>query len=258
MLYKYMDSLQKILFELKDLGCSGIKISYEDEGALLNEMITMRYLTASVGLGLSIKIGGCEAKRDIVDCIDIGCDTIVAPMIESSFALKKFFNSLNQYGYNREKGFNLETINAYNCLQELEHEFKYLNFVTVGRVDFVGSLNKDRNFVNTDEMLEIVSNVFKKAREHNTKCYLGGAISIDSKDFIKKLLDNNLLDKFETRYIIFDCHKIDFSKLDELLFLANVFEVEWLKYVNQKYSLLANKDAQRIKMIEERIDKNKH
>jgi hypothetical protein len=66
------------------------------------------------------------------------------------------------------------------------------------------------------------------------------------------------LDKFETRYIIFDCHKIDFSKLDELLYLANVFEVEWLKYVNQKYSLLANKDAQRIKMIEERIDKNKH
>ena len=56
-----MDNLQKILLQLKDLGCSGIKISYEDEGALLNEMITMRYLTSSVGLGLSVKIGGCEA-----------------------------------------------------------------------------------------------------------------------------------------------------------------------------------------------------
>ena len=253
-----MDNLQNILCQLKHLGCSGIKISYEDEGALLNEMITMRYLTASVGLGLSIKIGGCEAKRDIVDCIDLGCDTIVAPMIESSFALKKFFNSLNQYGYNREKGFNLETINAYKCLDELEQEFKHLSFVTVGRVDFVGSLIKDRNFVNTDEMLEMVTNIFKKAREHNTKCYLGGAISIDSKDFIKKLIDNNLLDKFETRYVIFDCHKIDFNNFDDLLHLANVFEVEWLKYVNQKYSLLANKDVQRIKMIEESIDKNKH
>ena len=87
----------------------------------------MRYLTASVDLGLSIKIGGCEAKRDIVDCIDIGCDTIVAPMIESSFALKKFFNSLNQYGYCREKGFNLETINAFNCLDELSTEFSKLD-----------------------------------------------------------------------------------------------------------------------------------
>ena len=115
-----MNNLQQILFKLKDLGCCGIKISYEDEGALLNEMITMRYLTASVGLELSIKIGGCEAKRDIVDCIDIGCNTIVAPMIESSFALKKFINSLNQYGYNREKGFNLETINGYQCLNDLK------------------------------------------------------------------------------------------------------------------------------------------
>jgi 4-hydroxy-2-oxoheptanedioate aldolase len=253
-----MDNLKKIVLELKDVGCSGIKISYEDEGALLNEVITMRYLTASIGLGLSIKIGGGEAKRDIVDCIDIGCDTIVAPMIESSFALNKFFNSLSQYGYMREKGFNLETINAYNCLDELSAEFPKLDFVTVGRVDFVGSLNKDRKFVNSDEMFEMVSNIFKKAREHNTKCYLGGAISIESKDFIGKLIDQQLLDKFETRYIIFDIHKIDFNKLDELLFLANVFEVEWLKYVNTKYSLLANKDIQRIKMIEDRINQNKH
>lgn len=251
-----MDELQKILVELKDLGCSGIKISYEDEGALLNEIITMRYLTASVGLDLSIKIGGCEAKRDIVDCMDIGCDTIVAPMIESSFALKKFVDSLSQYGYTRGKGFNLETINAYNCLNELSTEFTKFDFVTVGRVDFAGSLNKDRTFVNTDEMFEFVTNIFKKARENNTKCYLGGAISIESKEFIGKLIDQQLLDKFETRYIIFDTYKIDFSKLDELLFLSNVFEVEWLKYVNSKYSLLANKDIQRIKMIEERISKN--
>ena len=210
-----MDNLQKILLQLKELGCSGIKISFEDEGALLNEMISMRYLTAATGLKLSIKIGGCEAKRDIVDCIDINCDAIVAPMIESAFSLKKFFDSLNQYGYTREKGFNLETINAYKCLDELSTEFSKLNFVTVGRVDFVGSLNKDRGFVNTDEMFEMLSNVFKKAREHGTHCYLGGAISIDSRDFIGKLIDAKLLDKFETRYIIFDVHKINFEKFDE-------------------------------------------
>lgn len=253
-----MDILQKQLLQLKDIGCCGIKISYEDEGALLNEIMTMRYLTSSVGLNLSIKIGGCEAKRDIVDCIDLGCDTIVAPMIESSFALKKFIHSLNQYNYDREKGINVETINAYNNLRELSDEFSKLDFVTFGRVDFVGSLNKDRNFVNTDEMYDMVNSVFKQAKLHNSKCYLGGAISIDSKDFIRKLLDANLLDKFETRYIIFDCCKIDFNKFEELLYLANVFEVEWLKYVNRKYTLLANKDIVRIKMIEERINTNKN
>ena len=92
-----MEELKKILIKLKEIGCSGIKISYEDEGALLNEVISMRYLTASTGISLSIKIGGCEAKRDIVDCLNISCDSIVAPMIESAFALNKFSSSLKQY-----------------------------------------------------------------------------------------------------------------------------------------------------------------
>lgn len=251
-----MDNLKSILMQLKDLGCSGIKVSFEDEGALLNEIITMRYLTASVGLELSIKIGGSEAKRDIVDCIDIECDAIVVPMIESSFALNKFFNSLNQYKYKKEKGFNLETINAYNCLNELSNDFSKLDFVTFGRVDFVSSLNKDRNFVNDNLVLDMVINVFNKVKEYNRKCYLGGAISIDSKEFIGKLIDKSLLDKFETRYIIFDVHKIDFNNFDELLYLANIFEVEWLKYISLRYNLLANKDINRIKMIENRININ--
>ena len=155
-----MENLQKILSKLKDLGCCGIKISYEDEGALLNEIITMRYLTASVNVNLSIKIGGCEAKRDIVDCINLNTDTIVAPMVESVFALKKFENSLKVYNYNGEKGFNLETIQSYKLLEEISNEFNLVDFVTFGRVDFVSSLNKDRSFVNSEEMLEIVSNVF--------------------------------------------------------------------------------------------------
>ena len=252
-----MENLQKILSKLKDLGCCGIKISYEDEGALLNEIITMRYLTASVNVNLSIKIGGCEAKRDIVDCINLNTDTIVAPMVESVFALKKFENSLKVYNYNGEKGFNLETIQSYKLLEEISNEFNLVDFVTFGRVDFVSSLNKDRSFVNSEEMLEIVSNVFKKAREKNIKCYLGGAISIESKDFIGKLIDKNLLDKFETRYIIFDTSKINFEKFNELLYWANVFEVEWLKLISNRYNLLFNKDFNRIKMIEERIDNNK-
>lgn len=252
-----MDSLKNILLKLKELGCSGIKISFEDEGALYNEVISMSNLTSSVGLELSIKIGGCEAKRDIIDCIDLNCDTIVAPMIESRFALEKFLKSLDSYNYNKKKGFNLETIGAYKNLEEISLLFNKVDFVTIGRVDFVGSLGKDRDFVDTDEMYAIVENIFKKAREHNTLCYMGGAVSINSKDFIKKLIENNLLDKFETRYIIYDVKSIDMNNFEKLLYLGNVFEVEWLKFVNNRYMLHANKDVKRIKMIEERIAANK-
>jgi len=252
-----MESLKETLVKLKVLGCSGIKISYEDEGALLNEVISMRYLTAGAGVDLAIKIGGCEAKRDIVDCMNINCDSIVAPMVESGFALNKFAKSLDQYKYKGVKGFNLETIGAYNNLEELANEFSLIDYVTFGRVDFVSSLKKDRNYVNDDKMYEMVSNVFKKAREQNKKCYLGGAISIASKDFIEKLIHDDLLDKFETRYIIFDVKKIKGQELSELLYWANIFEVEWMKFISERYEKLFNKDVERIKMIEDRISLNK-
>ena len=252
-----MDSLKDILLKLKKMGCCGIKVSFEDEGALYNEIITMRNLTTAVDLELSIKIGGCEAKRDINDCMDLNCDTIVAPMVESKFALNKFFKSLESYKYDKKKGFNLETIQSYDNLEELSSLFKLVDFVTVGRVDFVGSLDKDRDFVDSPEMYEIVENVFKKARENNTMCYMGGAVSINSKEFIKKLIEKNLIDKFETRYIIYDVHSLDIKDLENLLYWGNVFEVEWLKFIRARYMLHANKDFKRIKMIEERIALNK-
>ena len=225
----------------------------------MNEVISMRYLTASQDLELSIKIGGCEANRDIVDCKSINCDSIVAPMIESLFASQKFLKSLEKYNYNMKKGFNLETINAYNNLEDLSKSFFMFDFVTIGRVDFTGSMEKDRSFVDSDEMYYIVLDIFTKIKSNNSKtnCYLGGAVSIKSKEFIQKLFDLKLLDKFETRYIIFDAHKIDFAHFEKLLYLANVFEVEWLKYINQRYMLFANKDVERIKMIEDRIQNNK-
>jgi hypothetical protein len=250
------EKLKSILSKLSELGCSGIKVSFEDEGALYNEIITMRNLTTSVGVELSVKIGGCEAKRDIIDCIDLNCDTIVAPMVETEFSLKKFLKSLDIYHYDKKKGFNLETIQSFENLDKLSKHFDKLDFVTVGRVDFVGSLEKDRNYVDTDDMFEKVKKVFHVAREKGTMCYLGGAVTINSKKFLEDLIKDNLLDKFETRYIIYDAHKINIEELDKLLYWGNVFEVEWLKFIHNRYSGHANKDVERIKMIEERIAKN--
>ena len=218
-----MEELKKILIKLKIMGCSGIKISFEDEGALYNEVASMRNLTLSVGIELSIKIGGCEAKRDIVDCIELECDTIVFPMIESNFAVKKFLKSLDGYNYSKKKGFNLETIGAYNNLESLSEFFNKVDFVTVGRVDFCSSLNKDRDYVDTPDMYEMVKNVFKCARKNNTMCYVGGAISINSKDFIGNLINENLLDKFETRYIIYDVHQINFDDFEKNIILGKYF-----------------------------------
>jgi hypothetical protein len=251
-----MENLKTILSKLKTLGASGIKISYEDEGALLNEIITMRYLTALVGMDLAIKIGGCEAKRDIVDCLNLNCDIIVAPMCESKFSLQKFSKALQQYNYSGKKGVNIETINSYNNINEMNDNFNLIDFITIGRVDLVSSMDKNRDYVNDDHIYDIVYNTFKIAKAKQLDCYLGGAISIESKDFIGKLINENLLDKFETRYLIFDTTKINFDNYVQLIYLANVFEVEWLKIISERYNVLFKKDIKRIEMIEKRIQDN--
>jgi hypothetical protein len=252
-----MESLTTILRELKDLGAVGIKNSFEDEGALMNEVMTMRSLTHSVGLELALKIGGCEAKRDIVDSINLNVDAIVAPMVESGFSLKKFIDSVGGYNIGNTKiGFNLETITSYLALNEFKPYFEHIDFVTFGRVDFIGSYGKERSYVESLDMREKIENVFKIAKESNIKCYLGGAMSVDSFELVQYLKEHKLLDRIETRYIIFDVSKIDMAQFDYIMYLANVFEVKWLNYIKSRYESYALKDANRIIMIQKRLDAN--
>jgi hypothetical protein len=254
-----MDKLQNILLILKEMGCSGIKVSFEDEGALYNEIITMRNLTANVGLDLTVKIGGCEAKRDIIDCIDLDCDTIVAPMIESGFALNKFLKSLESCNYSKKKGFNLETIQGYNNLKELSKSFDSIEYITLGRHDFVKSLSKDSEHVDSEELYEIAEKLFTfvKNNHKNVKCYMGGNLSKNSINFIQKLIEKKLLDAFESRYIIFNIHKIhDINDLDKHIELAQMFEYEWLNLIRNRYLTQANKDIKRIETIKNKINNN--
>jgi 4-hydroxy-2-oxoheptanedioate aldolase len=249
-----MDNLIEKLIELKAQGCVAIKISFEDEGALLNEIMSMRYLTAQTGLKLSIKIGGCEAKRDIMDCIDLCADTIVSPMIETNFALKKFIESTEKCNYNGKKGVNIETIQGYENHKSIIASGG-IDFITFGRVDFVSSIGKNRDFVEDEEIYKIIKTVFYETKQNNIKCYLGGAIGINTKNNISKLKEDNLIDCFETRYVIFDINLINMDKYDELIYNANYFELEWMKYIQTRYSKNANKDASRIDMIQNRLRK---
>ena len=90
---------KELLKELKELKSKynvvGIKSSFEDEGVQFNELIRLKQLCNLSNIVLNIKIGGCEAISDINNCLLIDSDGIVAPMIESPFALEKFITSVN-------------------------------------------------------------------------------------------------------------------------------------------------------------------
>ena len=90
---------KELLRELKQLKSKynvvGIKSSFEDEGVQFNELIRLKQLCNLSNIVFNIKIGGCEAISDINNCLVLNVDGMVAPMVESPFALEKFITSLD-------------------------------------------------------------------------------------------------------------------------------------------------------------------
>ena len=147
-------------------GLIGIKTSFEDEGATFNEVIRLKEICNQAKTKLTLKIGGPEASRDIQDSAIIGVKGLVAPMVESGFGLSKFISSVNSnltkdIVNSLELIINVETIQAYKNIDEILNvkESKDLYAVTVGRVDFVSSMGKDRSFVNSPEMLKMIKDI---------------------------------------------------------------------------------------------------
>ena len=152
---------------------------------------------------------------------------------------------------------NIETITAVSNIDKIlsNEQAKALYGVTLGRVDLVSSMGLNRNSVNSDDICNIAHNVFEKTKKLGAKACVGGAVSIDSLDFLKKLHSEKLLDKFETRYAIFD-PSIALKNLQRALFKAQMFEYEWLTNKMEYYQNLANQDENRLKMIQSRINKS--
>lgn len=251
----------KILTDLiENEGLVGVKTSFEDEGALFNETVRLKEVCNQAKTKLTLKIGGPEAIRDLKDSTVIGVKGIVAPMVESEFALRKFIQAARTHISSDslssiQLNINIETVNAVaNSAAMLQtSEADALYGVTVGRVDLVSSMGKDRKFVNSNEVYEMTRKVFMKAKEKGLKLCLGGAVSVESHDFLKRLHSEGLLDKFETRYAIYD-PSVALKNLSRALSKGQMFEYEWLKTKHEYYMALANQDIKRIEMIQDRIN----
>ena len=243
-------------------GLIGIKTSFEDEGATFNETVRLKQVCNEAKTKVTLKIGGPEAIRDLKDSTIIGVKGIVAPMVESPFALKKFISSVKNHidadvVDTLQINVNIETIDAVKNIDEIlkTEEAGQLYGVTVGRVDLVSSMNKDRNYVNSDEVYNHAKKVFTLAKERGLKACLGGAVTVESLSFLKRLHSEGLLDKFETRYAIFD-PSITLRNLSKALAKGQRFEYEWLMSKSEAYSKFANQDMKRIKMIQDRINQS--
>ena len=237
----------------------GIKAEFEAEGTRLEEALRLKEVVTKSGLELTVKIGGCEALKDMYDAHIIGVNAIVAPMIESPYALKKYLLSTHLAFPPEERPgidflINIETItgfNHFNAMCELP-EFKFLTGVVLGRVDMTGSMGLTREDINSEDVFALATHLASTLQFHKKKFIIGGGVSADSLPFFKRLPKDSLA-KFETRKVIFDAKKaLQDPHADKGLLKAVGFELMWLKNKRSFYKAIYCEDEQRIEMLETR------
>jgi len=129
---------------------------------------------------------------------------------------------------------------------------KLLTLVNVGRVDLAGSLDLDRKSMNGSKQIsEICAEVFTKAKRAGLKTSLGGGIDIDTLPVIQGLDKAGLIDRWETRRLVFvaDAWRHGASVLQE----AVKFELLYLYSLRRYGSRIQARDKGRIAMIESRL-----
>ncbi len=234
----------------------GVKMEFEAEGTRLEEAMRLKEVSMAAGLPLTIKIGGCEALKDIRDAANLGAAVIVAPMVETAYAFKKFAfaceSTFRSQRGDTEFFINLETHTAMTSFQEMLAlpESSLLDGVVLGRVDLCGSLNMGRDFVNGNEIFALCREAAVLAKTHAKKVLIGGAVTIHSVPFFQAFPPRHL-DGFETRKIIFSCPEA--LENEPLAFLrALEFEILWLKNKREFYGQIYQEDDTRIQMMEAR------
>ena len=257
---------RKMLETLQDLKANhhviGVKAEFEAEGTRLEEALRLKEVVTKAGLDLTIKIGGCEAVKDMFDAHVIGVSGIVAPMIESPYALKKYINKL-QFVFPEEERtdikflFNIETVTGFNSLEkmlQMPETQKYIAGVVFGRTDMTGSLGMTSDDINSPEILDYAQKIARLTLQYKKELVIGGGVSAQSLPFFEKL-PAGALTRFETRKVIFDAPQaLADPKGNEGILKAVGFELLWLKNKHNFYKSISEEDISRLTVLQSRYE----
>jgi hypothetical protein len=254
--HKMLDILKKLRNEY---GCLSVKAEFEAEGTRTDELLRLIEIARKAEVKVALKIGGCEAVRDLIESKQIGVDYIIAPMVETSYALSKFIEAKNKIYKNDEQKdtdflINIETITGFNNISEIAALAATKNGIdglVFGRVDFVGSLGWSRDDVNTDRVTDYCIKAGNICKSLNLDLVVGGAVSMDALNFLNRINDNHLT-RYETRKLIFSSDSLEKYKMDDGLLDAVHFELLWLLNKREYYSMIMSEDDKRIDMLESR------
>ena len=246
---------EKIRILKEEFGCKSIKAEFEAEGSRKDELIMLREFVEAADLGLIIKIGGCEAVHDIDQCKLLGATGIMAPMIETPFALSKFRGAVTKlFGDKPEVEciINAETI---TCLKNFDDILivgdGFLTGVTVGRSDLSASMGIARKDIESEPVFSATREFCEKAKSCGLTTNFGGNIGIETIPFIQRM--EPFIDRFETRKVVL-AKSGDAVFLKEAIKCALSFELLYLRFKSEYYRNMADEDTARIVRLEKQLE----
>ncbi len=240
------------LFELKEVyGVYGIKAEFEAEGARMDELINLRELILRADLKFVIKIGGCEAVHDMRQCKLLGATGIMAPMIETPFAMSKFVSAAKRvYGEDLDSVEWIINAETKTCLANYKEILGagegFLDAVTVGRSDLSASMDIDRKDIESKPVFDATRELLQMSRNAGHTTNFGGNIGKESIPFIMGMSD--VADRVETRKVIITMDT-DENKLYKAIHKALDFELQWLLNKKLYYARLSAEDESRIERM---------
>lgn len=248
-----IDSLKK----LKEVyGVVAIKAEFEAEGSRKDELIMLGEMIEQAELGFIIKIGGCEAVHDLDQCKLLGATGVMAPMIETPFAMSKFRGAVKKvYGDQPgvERIINAETITCFHNYDEiLKAADGFLTGVTVGCSDLSASMGIERKDIECDKVFETTKVFAQKGKEHGLITNFGGNIGVESIPFVIRMYD--YIDRFETRKVVLTKSR-DPEFLKAAIGAALSFELQYLTFKSEYYKAMADEDAARIRRMQNQLNR---
>ena len=259
-----MNAFEKKMLDIlregkQEFGVLATKAEFEAEGTRTDELLRLLEIANKADVGLALKVGGCEAIRDMLEAKQFGVRYIIAPMVETPYALSKYIAAKDKV-YSREEQedvvflFNVETITAFNNLDamlNLAASDPGCDGAVFGRVDFSGSIGAGRNAIESEQISAAVEVVAKGCHERGLDFVVGGAVSIDALSNLKRFKAIHL-DRFETRKVVFSSEALSLPTLPQALRKAVHFELLWLLNKREYYGLMHREDSARIEMLETR------